>query len=859
MTTSRSGHHRLPAGLRPERYRLRLRLDPTSDNYAGRVEIDVLNTGSTPAREVALHAEALDFDAAALVVDGARREVTPVLGPNGALTVLCEPPLPPGAAATLHLSFRGEMTEVPEGLYRVQENDAWYAFTQFEPLSARRCFPCFDEPDFKAAFSVQLEVPRGLVALSNAPTMRIDAFTDFDVHHFAETAPIATYLVAFAVGTFDVVEANPQPGDLEVVPLRVVTTRGRGHLAQYALERTPRILDALSRWFGLPYPYEKLDLVGVPNFAAGAMENVGLVTFRERLVLLDADEAPANDRLWAQVVIAHELAHMWFGNLVTMRWWDDLWLNEAFATWMEMDCVAQVDPGLDADVEAVAETLRVMDHDALTEARSIRQPIVDGGDVLNAFDGITYSKGAGVVRMVEAWLGRDAFREGVRAYLREHAHGNAETADLLRALARVSGQPVDEVLRTWLDQPGLPVVTARLSPDGLSVDLEQRRYLPDDAPSEAWWHIPMGLRFGTADGAVHSTTVLLTTRRARFPLPTAVPATWLHPNADEAGYYHWAVDAAALRGLIGPQRAALTTSERLGLVEHLGALFESGAVGVEDYLRALDALATDTHRLVLAALCSALRKLQRLFVGPAQQPDFARWVRRLLDPHLVRLGSRPRPEDDSAERLLRPLIVQTLAEADPEHAVHAELRDLAETLLRDSTGGDPELAQSALVVAALHGDAAYFEAVAAALRHAPTPAHRAAALAAMGHAPTPTLARSALDLFLTDTLRAQDFFGLVRSTRRLDTVQDAVWSWLDAHWDAVAAKLGDEACAHLPSLAAGTHRVELATRVERFFAVPSRRKPGLERHLRQVLEDIGRRARLHDRVVLEFQRLLPTL
>jgi alanyl aminopeptidase len=859
MTTPRSGHNRLPAGLRPERYRLRLRLDPASDHYSGRVEIDVLNTGAAPAEEIALHAEALVFDSATLIIDGTRRDVSPLLGPQGALTLPCEPPLPAGANVTVELSFLGQMTEVPEGLYRVQEADAWYAFTQFEPLSARRCFPCFDEPDFKAAFSVRLEVPRGLVALSNAPTMRIDAFTDFDVHHFAETAPISTYLVAFAVGTFDVVEANPHPDDLEAVPLRVVTTRGRGHLAQYALERTPRILDALSRWFGLPYPYEKLDLVGVPNFAAGAMENVGLVTFRERLVLLDADEAPANDRLWAQVVIAHELAHMWFGNLVTMRWWDDLWLNEAFATWMEMDCVAQVDPGLDADVEAVAETLRVMDHDALTEARSIRQPIVDGGDVLNAFDGITYSKGAGVVRMVEAWLGRDAFREGVRAYLREHAHGNAETADLLRALARVSGQPVDEVLRTWLDQPGLPVVTARLSADGLSVDLEQRRYLPDDAASDAWWHIPMGLRFGTADGAVHTTTVLLTTRRARFVLPTAAPATWLHPNADEAGYYHWMVDAAALRGLLGPQRAGLTTAERLGLVEHLGALFESGAVAVEDYLHALDALASDTHRLVLGALCAALRKLQRLFVGPSQEADFARWVRRMLEPHLVRLGVRPKPEDGSAERLLRPLILQTLAEADADHPVHAELGDLAQTLLRDSSGGDPELAQSALVVAALRGDAAYFGALTAALRHAPTPAHRAAALAALGHAPTAALATTSLDLFLTDSLRAQDFFGLVRPTRRLDSVQDTVWAWLDAHWDAVAAKLGDEACAHLPSLAAGTHRLELATRVEHFFMPPSRRKPGLERHLRQVLEDIGRRARLHHRVVAEFERLLPML
>jgi len=845
MTLTLDGHRRLNPGIRPSAYRLRLHIDPNAARYTGHVEVDCVCASARDAATQALdlHAEGLQIESATWRAGAAARPLTALLGPNGALRLNASEPLPSAEVFTLTLDFSGPLDEVPEGVYRVCEGDAWYVFTQFEPLSARRCFPCFDEPDFKAPFTLTLVVPPSCVAAANAPTSRKDAFTERDVHLFAETPPIATYLVAFAVGPFDVVEAPEVPG-VDDVPLRVLTTRGRGHLAAYALERTPQLLRALSRWFGQPYPYDKLDLVGVPNFAAGAMENVGLVTFRERLVLLDAEAAPANDRLWAQIVIAHELAHMWFGNLVTMRWWDDLWLNEAFATWMEMECVAEVDPSVDARMEAVAETLRVMDHDALVEARAIRQPIVDGGDVLNAFDGITYSKGAGVVRMVEAWLSADAFQAGVRAYLRDHAHANAVTADLVDALARASGEPVGAVLASWLDQPGLPLITARLVQDGAAVELTQRRYLPDDSASPAVWQVPVSLRYG-ADDTTQGYVVryLLDTPRAVFDLPPGPRATWLHPNAGEVGYFHWAVEPEALRALVGPRLASLSVAERLGLVEHLGALSESGALSAEDHLHALAKLATDAHRLVVAAVCASVRKLHRLLATPATVSALSAWTERLFSPHFERLGIVPRADDDASARLLRPVVLQTLAETVPGHALHAAARSHALTLLSNFGAADPEHAQCVLPIAALGADPALVDAFVVALRTAPTPAHRAAALSALGHVPTPALVAHVLDLFLTDSLRAQDFFGVARPMRRHEQTLEAAWVWIEAHWTQAAAKLGDEACAHLPSLVAASTCPSLATRVETFFENPARRKPGVERHVRQAREEVARRAR----------------
>ena len=852
------GHQRLSGTVRPTAYALALEIDPRSDRFAGTVEIRVGLLGETTS--IDLHAEHLDIAGASFERDGLTTPLAHTSGAHGALRLTLPAPVAAGDA-TLKLSFSGALDEVPEGLYRVREGDAWYAYSQFEPLSARRCFPCFDEPGYKAPFRVRLRTPSDMLALANSQCVATRDSGDGDLEfEFAETPPLATYLVAFAVGTFDVVSA---PADACAgVPLRIVTTRGRGHLTGFALERTPRILASLTAWFGQPYPYDKLDLVGVPNFAAGAMENVGLVTFRERLLLLDAERAPANDRLWALVVIAHELAHMWFGNLVTMRWWDDLWLNEAFATWMEMACIAEVDPALEAHLEAVQEGLRVMDHDSLQEARAIRQPIADGGDVVNAFDGITYSKGAAVVRMTEQWLGMAAFRDGVRQYLVRHAHGNAETTDLLTALSQVSGQPVAETLVTFLDQPGLPILDVSLAtlPDGAAgVHLSQRRYLPEGEAVTGTvtprWHVPVVLRVGDAAGELGRGPCLLTTPTLQIPLalpPSPRTPTWIHPNADEGGYYRWNLPPALLEALLREGAGHLSAAERVGLPEHVWALLEADLLPLPVALGAFEHIARDDHRLVLSGLCAALRRLSRL----APPGPWSEFVGRLLQPHVRRLGVLPRPTDTDSDRLLRPVLVTAAADAGALPADTAALAAATMPLLADPVAADPEILQYALPIAAWQGGTALRETLIEALRHAPTPAHRAAALTALGGFGDPAVAEGAWQLFFTDALRAQDFFGLMRGATRRELTQAAMWAWIDRHYDAIAEKIGDEAAAHLPMLTAGFADSAGRAAAEAFFDAPARRKPGTERNLCQALEDVERRIRLRDRLAGPLARWL---
>ena len=854
-------------------YHLVLDIDPDADTFRGEIDIEIeLEAPLEAGGPLQLHAEHLTLDSARLHVgEDAGHAATWALGPHGALVVTSALAVPPGSV-TLSLTFHGALDEVPEGLYRVREADTWYVYTQFEPLAARRCFPCYDEPLYKAPFHVRLRVPDGCVALANSRVTGSTPLPDGRVEHtFTPTPPLATYLVAFAAGPFDLVDvpASPDTPAADDVPLRIVTTRGRGHLAGFAADCTPGILGALTRWFGQPYPYDKLDLVGVPNFAAGAMENVGLVTFRERLLLLDRHKAPANDRLWAQVVIAHELAHMWFGNLVTMRWWDDLWLNEAFATWMEMDCINTVDPALDAALEAVHEGLRVMDHDALVEARAIRQPIVDGGDVLNAFDGITYSKGAAVVRMTEAWLGAANFRDGVRRYLLAHAHGNAETADLLTALSHVSGQPVQATLVTFLDQPGIPLVDMRLERDAagaLFLHLSQRRYLPDagvsidtppgwrptdpaeapparlsiDTGGQERWHIPLTVRVGDAAGEIARIPHLLTERETSIRVNVSRTPTWLHPNADEAGYYRWNLPPDALGALLNTGFSHLSLPERVGLPEHLWALLEAGLLPLSSVLEALPIVAQEPHRLVLSGLCGLLRRLGRF----ADRPLWSRYMARVLGPHVQRIGALSRPGESDADRLLRPMLLTAVADAGAAPDVIAALSIATLSALEHPNEADPELLQYALPIHAWGASAAFRDTLVALLHSSPTPSHRSAALGALGAFGDPDVAQTAWDVFLTDALRAQDVFTLLRGASRRDETHFALWKWLDAHYDAVVQKIGDEAAANLPSLGSAFQDAAGRDTVEAFFAPAARRKPGAERNLRQTLEDIDRRVRL---------------
>lgn len=836
------GDSRLPPGVRPTHYALHLQLDPDSADFSGHVCIDV--DLAHAQRAIQLHGQGMLIDAAVARRGDRAIALSPRFGSAGGLLLSASSPLDAGAW-TLDLRWRAPLGEVPEGLYRVRQDGRAYIFSQFEPLAARKAFPCFDEPRFKAPFAITLDVPPDTVALANGPAMKTDMRPSGQRVVFTPTAPLPTYLVAFAVGAFEVVTSEDDTNRPGGAPLRVITTAGRSHLARYALDTTPALLDALARRCGRPMPYPKLDLVGVPDFTAGAMENVGLVTFRERLLLLDSKRASASDRYWVQLVVAHELAHMWFGNLVTMTWWDDLWLNEAFATDLESWVVDDVCPGFDARLEAVRETGAVMDHDALAEARAVRQPIVDGGDVLNAFDGITYGKGAALLRMTRAWLGDDAFDHAVHVYLDAHAHGTAGTEDLLGEFERSAGQPVSAVLASFLDQPGVPLVEVRPIPgDRRTFELSQRRF-GTKARSGGLWRIPLTLKFGRGDD-VHQQPVMLSHATQRVTLPIA--PDWLHPNADEASYVRWLLPEAALDALLVAHRDRLSLAEQVALPSHLWALLELGALSIDATLRGFTALARARHRLVVGGVTRGLRRIARQVLRPSHIEPFARWTRGLLRAHLDRIGLHPRGGESDHDALMRADLLNALVDIGHDTAVAEAMSESASQLLDDLAMTDAARVQSALPLAALRGDAALWRRLFEAIPEAPSPGHRVALIRALGSFADPALAERGFEAFLDARIRAQDVFTLLRPADARASTRARLFGWLDRRYAAVVKKIGDEMAAHLPELFSGSTTEAERDRLRALFAPEERHRPGLERPLRQTLESIERNARLARRI-----------
>ncbi|MEZ4432686.1 MAG: M1 family metallopeptidase [bacterium] len=839
------GNRRLDDAVAPTRYVLDLTVDPAKPTFSGTVAIDVRLRA--PQAVIELHGRDLDVAAVTATVGGEVRDGRAVAGPNGGLAAVFAEPIPAGEA-TLRFTYTAKLPEVPDGLYRVKDGERWYAFSQFQPLYARQSFPGFDQPDFKTPYQTTLRVPSGLLAISNSRQVSKVDDGDLSVYTFAETKPLPTYLVAFAVGEFDVVEA---PADaIPGTPLRIIATKGKGRLAEYALERTPLIHAALSAYFGGPHPFDKLDMVAVPNFAAGAMENVGLVTYRETLLLLDEETAPANRKMWSQSVIAHELAHMWFGNMVTLAWWDDLWLNEAFATWMAAKIVQEVDPELQMDLERVAGTTYVMELDAQKHARAIRQPIEHGGDVSNAFDGITYGKGAAVLRMLESWIGVEPFRDGVRAYLAEHAYGTATTADLMAALGEASKKPVAETARSFLDQPGTPLVGITVqcaAGKPATLALQQRRALPagSDAPQGEPWTVPMCVRAVVGDAARRECFVFSGAQGSHTLAEPGCP-TWIHGNDDQRGYYQWQTTPAGMVALAAEHYEALTEAERVALPGIYRGLLEAGEMPAGVYLDALGLLARRTQRLVVEGVVDGLGVLFQSVVvhAPALGEPFAAVVRGLLGPHVARIGPLPKADDPIDARLLRPRLVTPLAYMGRDPALRAMAREKALAWLDGKAELDGDVVQMVLPIAAWDGDAALWGRMRARLDEQPDPIDRVALVGALGSFGDPALATQSLDLILDGTLLAQDFRTLLGGIDH--RTQDAAWMWMTRNYHKLAERMGDSYRPRLPWVGAGFCTAEDAERVRGFFSEPAHAPEGTERNLGLVLEKITRCARLRE-------------
>jgi alanyl aminopeptidase len=837
---------RLPGNVTPISYQLWMEVVPSRERFRGRADITVRI--DEPTQLVWLHGLGLEVSEAEALPDGAEpvRARYAQESDDGAASLRFDEPI--SGEVILTISYEAAFDRQLKGLYRVDSGGDSYAFTQFEATSARLAFPCFDEPRWKTPFELTLSVQADHRAVANTTIASSRESGGMNEVRFARTEPIPTYLLAMAVGPLEIVEHAAIPANAvrdRALPFRGVAARGRGARLRYALEHTGALLAYLEEYFGSPYPYDKLDVIAVPDFASGAMENVGAITFREQLLLLN-DDAPEDQRRDFAYVMAHELAHMWFGNLVTMPWWDDIWLNEAFATWMGNKAVRRVHPEYQADIGMVSGVHGAMRADSLTSARQIRQPIDSTHDIRNAFDVITYTKGGGVLEMFERWVGEDVFRDGVRDYLAAHRFGTATSDDFLDSISRTAGRDVGTPFRTFLNQPGVPLLAIeRTCSDGSArVTVRQSRYFPVGSPGEraASWQLPVCLRYPVGR-ELRTTCELATSAESSIALE-GCPA-WVMPNADAAGYYRFSMPAADVDVLMRSGWSRLSARERVSLADNLVAGFEADAIDAAVVLAAMPAVASDSSRPVATSAMRIAGFTREHLVAEEQRAGVERWAAGLYQTRARRLGWAPGRREDGETALLRESLLGFLAHTARDARVR---RDAAERGRRYvGFGGDgaihPEavsrdLAGLALAIAVQESDAAFFDHLQNVVFASDDALFRSEGLAALGSTRDPVLAQRALELSLDPRVPVNEVTTTIGVQLGMEETRAAAWTWMQANFDRVFARVASTRAGFAPWMTAGFCSEERAREVEAFFAPRIESLAGGPRNLRGALEAI---------------------
>ena len=774
---------RLPLDVRPSRYRASVDIDMAANQFEGGLSIDV--TLGRPRADVHLHAVGLEILGAQAHVAGRAHEARAnVDAESETVTLTFAEPLPAGRA-TLELGYGGAFSPGLRGLYRA----GGLAVTQFEAADARRLFPCFDEPAFKAVWEVTLGgVPAGAVAISNGAALKDEPAGDGKRRvTFAPTPLLSSYLVAAVVGELVASEAVTA----RAVPVRTWSVPAKRHLTAFAQRAAAAVLPLLEDYFGLPYPFGKLDQIGVPDFEAGAMENAGCITFREVALLLDEATAPLAVQKRVAEVITHELAHQWFGNLVTMVWWDDLWLNEAFATWMAYKVVDAWRPEWRIWMDFEGGKGAAMLLDSLQAAHPIRADINNAEEAGESFDAITYEKGGAVLRMIEGFLGEDRFRDGIRLYMRRHREANATADDLWGALATASGQPIVELANGWIRKVGYPVVSFALDAASGRVSLAQRRFFADPDAREAGepttWLVPMVLRFRDAEG-IKEQRVLLDERARTIALEAKGPVRWCLGNADARGFFRTAYDAATLARLL-PELGALRPAERMTLVSDQWALVRAGVVPIGAFLDLVASLGHEEDHVVLDDLVGRLATIEHRHLDDADRARFEAFVRELLGARAAKLGwaAKDGANEDDETRLRRAGLLRALVllARDPVSVAEAVRRMPPR---EGASGVDPNLLDVVVTAAARTADAARFEELRRRAREEADPAAKRRYLHALARVEDTALAARAVELSLGDDVPMQDFTSFLSVLLSNRATREEAWRLVRTRFAEVRAK-----------------------------------------------------------------------
>jgi puromycin-sensitive aminopeptidase len=841
--------YRLPRTVLPRRYELTIEPDLDAATFVGEeaVAVEVVE----PVAEIVLNAKELEIDEAWLTVAGSRVDCTASIDADRERLVLTPARTVDAGDANVHVRFHGLLNDKLTGFYRSvyslpategassDEGGRQHVIgtTQMEATDARMAFPCWDEPDLKAVFAVTLVVADGLLAVSNATEVGRTATGDGRVAvEFADTIPMSTYLVAFVVGPLEVTD----PVDVRGTPLRIVHVPGKAHLAPFALEVGAFCLEWFADWYGIPYPGDKVDLIALPDFAAGAMENLGAITFREAVLLIDPEQATQLELQRVADVIAHELAHMWFGDLVTMKWWNGLWLNEAFATFMELAAVDAFRPEWQRWVAFTNERAAAFAVDSLESTRPIEYPVRSPADADGMFDVLTYQKGASVLRMLQQFLGEDGFRAGIRLYLKSREYGNAETTDLWDAIEEATGEPVRHIMDTWIFQGGHPMVGIDAVGDDLTVDQHIFRYVKTDV--DARWAVPLLVR---VDDTTHK--VLVDDRTMTTTISGA--GDGVVANAGGHGFYRVRYSPTLL-GALRPKVMQLAPVERALLVDDTWAAVLAGDTEAIALLDLLEGYTDETEPAVWSTIAGVLGALDRILDGDGRAA-FQSYVRNLAGPALQRFGWEPADGESELARQARQTVITTLGTTGADPSVRARAREI-----HASGDADPNVMAATVAIVAATGTADDHAAFLDRYKTSPSPQEQLRYLYALGGFPDQQLAQESLALTLTDTIRSQNAPFLIQLLLQNRDVNELTWEFVKGEWEAINARFPDNTIPRLLGGVTTLSTAELERDVERFLAnhpVPQGVKT-IEQHLERLRVNTALRERESGRLGEALQR-----
>lgn len=837
---------RLPQNVVPAHYDLLLKPDLKTFQFGGKVIVKVQVKNSTSS--IILNSLDLEFTEISYTSENGGKHIPSDISvsvENETVTVLFPQPLAVGIGE-LNIIYTGEISDKMKGFYRSKYvspdgEERYAAVTQFESTDARRCFPCWDEPAIKATFDITLNVPESKVALSNMPVKSEAADPDnpgLKILKFDTTPIMSTYLVAVVVGEYDYIEDRSEDG----VVVRVYTPIGKKEQGRFALHVATRVLPYYKDYFQIAYPLPKMDLIAIADFSAGAMENWGLVTYRETCLLVDPENTSAERKQWIALVVGHELAHQWFGNLVTMEWWTHLWLNEGYASFVEFLCVAHLFPEYDIWTQFVSDTYtRALELDWLKNSHPIEVPVGHPSEIDEIFDDISYNKGASVIRMLHKYIGDQDFRKGMNLYLNRFQYKNTFTEDLWAALEEASNKPVGAVMSTWTKQIGFPVVkvTSRQEGNNRIVGLTQEKFCAGGSSPRngTLWMIPITISTSRSPSEdVHST--VLESRSSELALPNVAPEDWVKINPGTIGFYRTQYPSEMLAQFVPAIRdKSLPPLDRLGLLDDLFATVQAGQTPTVEVLKFLEAYSNEDNYTVWSSINSCLSKLALLLAHTDFEPTFKAYGRKLMHGISAHLGWDPKPNESHLHTLLRSLVVGRLAVFEDQAIIAEAQRRFADHIAGRSI--IPADLRSPVYKAVLcAGDESTFNTMLRLYREADLHEEKDRISRALGAIKDENVLKKILQFAISEEVRSQDSVFVIISVGMSKRGRELAWDFIKENWHMLWNRYrGGFLLSRLVKFPVENFASEERAReVEEFFKrTPS---PGTERTVQQSIESI---------------------